>query len=89
MKIQTATYITAKHDINGNPRRAYIINEIDTESKYSSYHIIDVIDEGYNGKNAVSVTYPNCLFSGYQIQVSPSEYNQYIKIGVAKRKENK
>jgi hypothetical protein len=85
MKIRSTTYITTKNDINGNPRRAYIINEIDLKDTQPYQYIIDVLDEGYNGKSIVTDNYPDCFFNGYQINVQPSEYNQYIKIGKTKR----
>ena len=85
MKIQSATYITAKNDINGNPRRAYIINEIVLEDVTPYQYIIDVLDDYYEGKEVVSKNYPLCHLNGYQIEVSPKVYKQYIKIGEAKR----
>jgi hypothetical protein len=86
MKVQFATFITSTPDTNGNARRAYIINEVDESEARPYPYIIDVIDEYFQGSEVVTKQYPNCRMPGYNIDVTPKVYNQYIKIGEAKRK---
>jgi hypothetical protein len=85
-KVQFVTYIGTKNDVNGNPRRAYIISEIDLTAERQYPYIIDVFDEDYEGDRAFKKHYPHLEKGGYMIDTSISCYKEYIKIGIAKRK---
>lgn len=85
-KIQTITHIGTKHDTNGNPRRAFIINEINLEDARPYPYIIDVVDQGYLGTDAFKDKYPHLEAPGYMIETTPTEYRNFLKIGEAKRK---
>lgn len=40
-------HVKARNDINGNPRRCYVIYEVKRGERWGS--IVDVVDEGYGG----------------------------------------
>ena len=83
----TVTRIKTKNDINGNPRRAWIIHSIDPGttvtqvSRYSYASCIGVVEEGYSGKDALVawlVCYHCKSIELDDIKVSPNEYNRFI-----------
>lgn len=66
-------HLCASNDRNGNPRRCFVVID-----KYGS--VIDVIDEGYSGKAAVTRKWPS-VKEGPRINVPPKEYRSYLKFG--------
>lgn len=78
MTIKNCVKIVAPNDVNGNPRRCWII-EI-TQSRY-----VKVIDEGYSGSGALKKggftqeETDHILETAPEIHVSASEYNSWIK----------
>jgi len=86
-KVRFAIYIGTKNDSFGNPRRAFLVNEIDLSEPKPYPYIIDVVEEGYYGKEALTEAYPDLNPPGYMIYTSPSDYKNFLKIGREKRKE--
>jgi len=81
----TVTRVKTKNDINGNPRRAWLIHAL-PDMEFSSHQfmyapLIQVVEEGYSGKEGlVSWLVDNHCQSAEldDIKVSPSEYNRFI-----------
>ena len=73
MKI--AVYIGANNDVNGNPRRAFLVMD-------KNAMVIDVIDEGYNGTSKLMAKYPNIQVSG-RIDVTVEEYEYNLNLDVS------
>ena len=65
--------LEATNDINGNPRRIFII--FDEES-----NIIETIDEGYSGDRELNKKYPN-LPSYCTFKTTIKEYRNLLKWG--------
>jgi hypothetical protein len=80
-KIQTVTYIGTKNDVNGNPRRAFLVNEINLELSEPYQYLIDVVEEGYNGRDALKRAGYNLNTPGYMIETTPTEYKHFIRHG--------
>lgn len=78
-----ATYLTTKNDAYGNPRRLYIVSEVKEGSL--GVQRLDVIQENYRGRAALLDAYPNAIIVN-AIEVTPSEYNRWVKIGKNDRK---
>jgi len=73
------THLRADNDPNGNPQRLYVINNLKGE-------IIDVIDEGYYGINAIKNKYPNYVeVATYHIP--KSHYHELLRNWDLKRIE--
>lgn len=72
--MRIAQRIKAPNDVNGNPRRAYLIYKV-THDKYAKLEA--VYDEGYAG---MGEKYPDAIFL-VTIDVSATEYKAFIKIG--------
>ncbi len=66
-------HLATKHDVNGNPRRLYVILDSDGD-------VVDVIDEGYAGNSQVRKKYPDAVV-GPRIEVPISEYKDWLKYG--------
>jgi len=88
MTIKNCVKIVAPNDVNGNPRRCWII-EI-TQSRY-----VKVIDEGYSGSGALTEDggftqeeKEQILETAPEIHVSANEYNFWLK-GRNRSKSNK
>lgn len=73
-----AMKLSAPNDTNGNPRRLYIVNEIN-DSGYAER--LDVIDEGYAGRAALTNKYPDAVLLQQEITVAAAEYKKWIKVG--------
>lgn len=69
-----AIHICAPNDANGNPQRAYAVLHGD--------EVIAVIDEGYDGEQAVARDFPRAAgvvqFVPERINVSPEEYRRWL-----------
>lgn len=77
--VQVATKISTTNDTNGNPRRLWIINEIVVDGIHAPHsNRVGIVEEGYRGNGALYEAFPNAI-TAEQINVSPSEYKQYIK----------
>ena len=72
-----ANKINAGNDVNGNPRRAYIVQEILENTNYAS--TIDVIDEGYEGSTALFNKYPDVRWSGLEVPTTVKAYKTLLK----------
>lgn len=72
-------HLRSLHDPSGNPQRLFVVLEhvaagyFDATDK-GSWHAIDVIDEGYLGREAVTVPHPDAaeLFS---VEIPRAEYH--------------
>ena len=73
----TATHCMAENDVNGNPRRLYIIQEVLEGQDYS--RLVAVIDEDYNGPNAFRKQYPEAIRM-LDITISAKEYKNLLKL---------
>ena len=73
--------LSAENDNNGNPRRCYVV--MDDEGK-----AIEVIDEGYTGRSAVTDKYPDAQ-EGPTIHVKVGEYRDWIAFQREKDKQAK
>lgn len=51
-----AVYIKTKNDINGNPRRGWMI--------YNDNGYIDFVNDGYGGRSTLTCKYPNHIETG-------------------------
>jgi hypothetical protein len=67
-----AIRLNAGNDSNGNPRRVYVVFD-------STGKIIDAIDEGYSGIQALDEVYPKHNDSVASFDTSPSEYRELVK----------
>jgi hypothetical protein len=47
--MKLAIHLKAKNDMNGNPRRVFVVIDTDPRLGCGESEIIDVIDEGYAG----------------------------------------
>ena len=65
-----AIRLNAGNDVNGNPRRAFVVMD--------SLGIVEVIDEGYEGYNAVWKEYPDISVVA-TFMVKPKEYRDRLK----------
>lgn len=72
-----AIKVSTKNDVNGNPRRAYIVNKVHGE--YAER--LAVIDEDYWGMQALRKQYPDAILL-QEIEVAPAEYRKWIKVGI-------
>ena len=68
----------APHDVNGNPRRCFVIWAIDTKGA----HKVAVIDDNYSG-DRVYQTYPTAVYLG-EIDTTPKEYKYLLKFKASK-----
>ena len=72
-KIVVYLKAVAPHDVNGNPRRCFVVWQIDT----TGAHKTAVIDDGYAG-DRVHETFPNALYLG-EIETTGKEYKYLLK----------
>ena len=76
MKILSAVHVSAPNDINGNPRRGWIV--------LTANHKYHFIDEEYNGTKALSefgFTQAECQAIDLQsipLNISASEYRRFF-----------
>lgn len=64
--------VQAKNDTNGNPRRGWIQFAEDGS-------FLQFIDEGYQGRGAISELVMNGEADTIAITIEPSEYNRFKK----------
>ena len=70
-----AIKLCAKNDINGNPRRVFVVLD-DMGS------LVEAIDEGYNGTAELFAKYPDISkVQGWPIEfaTTPAEYRRLLK----------
>jgi hypothetical protein len=79
-----AIHLNAGHTGNGNPRRLFLV--VDAGDKYP--HVLDAVDEGYEGDARVKRQYPGIRVVSEQIATTPGEYREYLRrfTALAKRK---
>lgn len=65
-------HMCAKNDINGNPRRCFVVQNLSTGL------IDNVINEGFSGRQAWRDKYPTAL-EGVRFDVTLKEYKTLIK----------
>ncbi len=70
--------ICAVNDRNGNPQRGWLVSDAKTGQT------IAFCDEGYSGRSAVSVPFPNAIDIG-EIAVTPGEYKANLAAPYARR----
>lgn len=68
-----AIKVNAGHDVNGNPRRGWMI----TSCRKGS--MVDFVDEGYHGNGILRRQYPHAT-EGPELAVTPGEYRNLKKI---------
>jgi hypothetical protein len=71
-----AVHLNAGNDVNGNPRRLFVVYDTETGA------IKEVIDEGYSGKRDLFTRYPK-IACGSEIEISPKEYKWLLRGGMA------
>lgn len=73
-------YIHAKHvngnDVNGNPRRMFLVYEL----RNGDFSMIDILWEGYRGNEVVTEKYPDALPVYTPLEMPPAMYRQYKKL---------
>jgi hypothetical protein len=65
-------HLCAKNDINGNPRRLYVMSNED--GKY-----IAAWDEGYKGSDAVPGPFRKDAYLSQRFDVTVTEYNKLLR----------
>lgn len=71
---KVAVKVNAGHDVNGNPRRGWIVLSC------KSGDMVDFVDEGYEGDSKLRRKHPTAAV-GPTIKVVPGEYRQLKKEG--------
>lgn len=67
-----AIHLNAGHDVNGNPRRVYVVID-----RYGA--IVATVDEGYSGTQALKdAGFPNVIH-GPQFAITPGEYRDLCR----------
>ncbi len=66
-----AIYLRSKNDVNGNPRRLFLI--LDEEG------IVDIVDERNRGTYALRDEYPEIKYPVVAVDIPPSEYKRLLK----------
>lgn len=79
----TVVKLVTKHDVNGNPRRVWIIMDSDT------CRVIAAVPEGYEGRVSVVARLvqlgagqsaaDSCAFNAPQFEITPREYRRVRK----------
>jgi hypothetical protein len=65
-------HLNAGHTTNGNPRRVFVVIDV------SDGTIVDAIDEGYKGTDAVTSHYPG-IVAGPEFDTTPAQYRALLK----------
>ena len=65
-------HLCAKNDLNGNPRRLYVMSN--EEGKY-----IAAWDEGYKGSDAVPGEFRKDAYLSQRFDVTVTEYNKLLR----------
>ena len=68
-------HLKTKHDSNGNPRRLYLPL---VDNDWLGLRQV-VIDEGYAGTSVIREMYPDEELNIFVINVTITEYNEWIK----------
>jgi|APSaa5957512622_1039677.scaffolds.fasta_scaffold08199_5 hypothetical protein len=67
--------LDAGHDVNGNPRRVYVVHN--TAEDYGP--IVAVYDERYAGRRAITNRYHRAAWGGYTYKTTPGQYRDLIR----------
>lgn len=70
-----ATHCKAPNDVNGNPRRLFMVSEV----MENGSDLVAVLDEGYNGNDAFRKYYPEAVMLT-SIEISAKEYKRLLKL---------
>ena len=65
-------YIRTTNDVNGNPRRAFVV--YDVQGRH-----IETIDEGFRGTGELDEKYPNHVIL-MTVEVPVKEYKRFLKM---------
>jgi len=65
-------HVCAKNDVNGNPRRAYVLSN--DEGAY-----VAIWDEGYKGSDAVPGDFRDAAYLSQRFDVTVTEYKQLLR----------
>jgi hypothetical protein len=79
MSHYVAIRLDAPRDINGNPRRVYLVIDPLSGGSTEGQHIIDTIDEGYEGRSALTSRYPGAKYL-FSVKVTTQEYKTWLKL---------
>jgi hypothetical protein len=77
-----AIKVNAGHDVNGNPRRGWVMTNCRNGS------MVDFVDEGYHGDSYLERDYPHAV-KGPNLKVTPGEYRDLKKFAREKDKSKK
>ena len=72
MHTEIVFHLRATNDVNGNPRRCFLVLDLSTGAT------LDCIDEGYSGRAAWQKRYPRAVEAD-SIEVTPREYRAKLK----------
>jgi hypothetical protein len=67
-----AVKVNAGHDVNGNPRRGWVMTNC------RKGDMVDFVDEGYHGDTYLERQYPRAV-KGPELKVTPGEYRDLKK----------
>ena len=93
-----ATKLNADNDLNGNPRRLYIVERVDQVESLNAegyrninFHTtrLAIIDEGYEGIQALKSRFPKAALLSTQVTISATEYKYFINVMKRMEKANK
>jgi hypothetical protein len=79
MKINVYVKLSTKSDSSGNPRRLYIVKEIDTEAPHFGGTRKAIISENYNGNQEVMERFPGTVEIG-SYDVPYAEYKRWMDV---------
>lgn len=85
MKAQTYLKLSAPNDVNGNPRRLYIVHETNALNPDVGATRKAIIFEGYNGNSEVRSRYPMACPTT-EIEINGAEYKRWKQVKNAQEK---
>jgi len=62
-----ATYVRTKNDVNGNPRRGWMVSD-------EQGRMVGFVDEGYTGRPALRERFPDAVEVMHALEVTPAAY---------------
>lgn len=71
----------AGNDVNGNPRRVFVVLASESTDAYESGDALAYIDEGYGSDTEVRKRFPNYVGSYPTYATTVSEYRNLVKTG--------
>lgn len=76
--MQVYVKLSTKNDTYGNPRRLYVVNEVQTGKPYTGIQRLAIIVENYNGNQEVRERFPDALYIG-EYEVTPTQYRNLLR----------